>query len=139
MAFQVANVNKALESVAKMVRNGNRVVFDASGSYVENKMKNDMLWLRERDGVLVVDVVAPPETRERGRGGGKPSLGRRSMWRGFDVQMTQQRDMACGTEELHAMEENMDEDKVEPGNEEDENEEQEEEEHQKARAIAGLT
>ena len=34
MTFQVANVNKALGSVSKMVRNGNRVVFDTSGSYI---------------------------------------------------------------------------------------------------------
>ena len=38
MTFQVANVNRALVSVPKMVRNGNRVVFDTSGSYIENKM-----------------------------------------------------------------------------------------------------
>ena len=29
VTFQVANANKALESVSKMVRNGNRVVLDA--------------------------------------------------------------------------------------------------------------
>ena len=29
-------------------------MFDASGSHVEKKMTNDMLWLRERDGVCVV-------------------------------------------------------------------------------------
>ena len=52
--FQVANVNKALGSVSKMVRNGNRVVFDTSGSYIENKMTNDVLWLRVRDGVFDV-------------------------------------------------------------------------------------
>ena len=46
---QVANVNKALGSVSKMVRNGNRRVFDTSRSYIENKMKKDILWLRERD------------------------------------------------------------------------------------------
>ena len=38
VTFQVANVDKALGSVSKMVRNGNRVVFDTSRSYIENKM-----------------------------------------------------------------------------------------------------
>ena len=38
VTFQVGNVNKTLGSVSKMVRNGNRVVFDASGSYIENKI-----------------------------------------------------------------------------------------------------
>ena len=51
MTFEVADVNRALGSVSKVVRNENRVVFCASGSYIENKMTNDMLWLRERDGV----------------------------------------------------------------------------------------
>ena len=59
--FQVSNVNKAVGSVSKMVQNGNRVVFDTSGSYIENKVTKDVLWLREKDGVYVVDVmVAPP-------------------------------------------------------------------------------
>ena len=39
VTFQVANVNKALGSGSKMVRSGSRVVFDTSGSYIENKMK----------------------------------------------------------------------------------------------------
>ena len=43
VTFQVANVNKALGSVSKMVRNGKRVVFDTSGSYIENKMTRDVL------------------------------------------------------------------------------------------------
>ena len=34
---QQANVKKALGSVSKTVRNGNRVVFDTSGSYIETK------------------------------------------------------------------------------------------------------
>ena len=40
VTFQVANVNKAHGSVSKMVRSGNGVVFDASGSDIENKMTN---------------------------------------------------------------------------------------------------
>ena len=51
VTFQVANVNKALGSVSKMVRNGNRVVFNASVSYIENKMTNDILWLRKTRSV----------------------------------------------------------------------------------------
>ena len=64
--FQVANVNKALGSVSKMARNGNRVVFDASGSYTENKVTNDKLWLRERDGVgYVADMMVTSNSRKR--------------------------------------------------------------------------
>ena len=55
VTFQVANVNKAL-------------VFDTSGSYIENRMTNDILWLRERDGVYVVDMmVAPPGRDQKGK------------------------------------------------------------------------
>ena len=50
MTFQVARVNKALGSVSKIVNNGNRVVFDQSGSYIENTWTKDRIWLREDNG-----------------------------------------------------------------------------------------
>ena len=120
------------------MRHGHRVVFDASGSHVEKKMTNDMLWLRERDGVAcVVDVVVAPAREQKS----KPSFGRRGTWRGLQVQMTQQRNMECGTEEsLRAMDvdEKMDEDKRKGARREEDEDEEQEEEHQKARAIASL-
>ena len=62
MTFQVAKVSKALGRVSKIVSNGNRVVFDGSGSYIENLRSGDKLWPREERGVYVVDiVVAPPD------------------------------------------------------------------------------
>ena len=76
VTFQVANVNKAFGSVSKMVRNGNRVVFVTSGSYTEDKLTKDILWLRKRDGVYVVDMMVAPPGRELK---GKPPLGRRGM------------------------------------------------------------
>ena len=66
MDFQVTNVTKALGSVSRMVRHGNRVVFDmdesgVSNSYIEKKDTGEKLWLRERNGVYVLDLlVAPP-------------------------------------------------------------------------------
>ena len=66
MDFQVTNVTKALGSVSKMVSNGNKVVFDTDAqgnchSYIEKKGTGEKLWLRERNGVYVLDVlVAPP-------------------------------------------------------------------------------
>ena len=54
VTLQVANVNETLGSVSKMVRNGDRVVLDTSGSYIENKMTKDVQWLQERDEVFVV-------------------------------------------------------------------------------------
>ena len=94
--FQVANVNKARGSVSMMVRNGNRVVFHTSGSYIENKMTKEIRWLRERNGVYVVDMmVAPPGREEKGT----PPFGRRRMQQSLLVQMNQQQNMECGTEE----------------------------------------
>ena len=52
VTFRVANVNEARGSVSKTVRNGHSVVFETSGSYTENMMTRDVLWLRERDGVF---------------------------------------------------------------------------------------
>ena len=69
---QVAIVNEALGSVSKMVRNGKRVVFDTSVSYIENKRTNAALWLRERDGVYFVDTMVAPRGREQK---GKPFFG----------------------------------------------------------------
>lgn len=66
MKFQVADVNKALGSASQIVKNENRVVFDLDEqgndySYAENKTSGDRLWLRERHGVYVLDMlVAPP-------------------------------------------------------------------------------
>ena len=64
MTFQCAGVNKALGSVSQIVKNGNTVVFSPTGSYIENLDTKEKLWLRERGGVYVLDVlVAPPETK----------------------------------------------------------------------------
>ena len=64
MTFQVARVNKALGSVSKIVANGNRVIFDQNGSFIENIWTKDKIWLREDNGVYVLDmVVAPPEKK----------------------------------------------------------------------------
>ena len=67
MEFAVTDVNKALGSVSKMVKNGNRVVFDASGSFIESHQTGEKMWLREDNGVFVLDVlVAPPGYRDTG-------------------------------------------------------------------------
>ena len=66
MTFQVTDVTKALGSVSKIVANGNKVVFDGSGSFVENKRSRKKLWMREENCVYVLDVhVAPPNCHEK--------------------------------------------------------------------------
>ena len=66
MTFQVTDVTKALGSVSKIVANGNKVVFDGSGRFIENKRSRERLWMREDNGVYVLDVyVAPPDDYDR--------------------------------------------------------------------------
>ena len=74
MTFQVAKVSKALGSVSQIIAKGNKMVFqkDSQGndcSYIEHVDSGEVMWLRERDGVYVLDVlVAPPEYKPDDQG-----------------------------------------------------------------------
>ena len=70
MPIQVADVGKVLGSVREMVNHGNRVVFDVDGSYIENKWSKDKLWLREDNGVYVLDMLVTPNNES---GFGRPA------------------------------------------------------------------
>ena len=67
MTFQVARVKKALGSVTHVVKNGNKLVSDQENcgkdtSYIQNKRTNEKIWLRQQNGVYVLDLmVAPPQ------------------------------------------------------------------------------
>ena len=67
MTFQVSRVKKALGSVSQMVKNGNKLVFDQNSSgkdtsYTQNKGTKENIWLRQENGVYVLDLmVAPPQ------------------------------------------------------------------------------
>ena len=64
MTFQVANISRALGSVSKMCANGNAVIFDDDGSYILNKATGEVTWLRQENGVYLLDVgVAPSKWR----------------------------------------------------------------------------
>ena len=96
---------------------------------------HDTLWVRERDGVYVVDMMVSPAGREQKS---KPSCGRWDLQWGLYVQLNHQRTMTCGTEgSCTRWKTTIDwmRARGSAGNEEDEDEEQEEE-HQKERAIA---
>ena len=56
MVLQVCDVNQGLLSVIKMIKSGNRVVFDESGSYVESKTSGDRTWIRERGGMFIMKL-----------------------------------------------------------------------------------
>ena len=53
---QVCEVNKALLSVSKAVKAGNRVVFDPEGSYIESKTTGERTWLTEENGMYALKV-----------------------------------------------------------------------------------
>ena len=59
MTAQVMEVNKALLSVSRMVKAGNRVVFDEEGSYIEHKTSGEWIPLEERGGVYVLKMWIP--------------------------------------------------------------------------------
>ena len=62
MTFQCAQVSKALGSVSKICSNNNRVVFDDDGSYIENKDTGERLWLEQKNGVYVLDMMIAPQS-----------------------------------------------------------------------------
>ena len=51
---QVCDVNKPLLSVRKLVDNGNRVVFDKDGSYIEDPTTGEFMNLEEKHGTYVL-------------------------------------------------------------------------------------
>ena len=56
MTAQVCDVNKALLSVKKVVKAGNRVVFDEDGSYIEDKQTGEKMWMEENNGMYILKL-----------------------------------------------------------------------------------
>ena len=69
MTIQVCDVNQGLLSVAKMVAAGNRVVFSASGSFVQDEQTGDTMELVEKGGMYMLRLWVKPQ----GFGGPEPS------------------------------------------------------------------
>ena len=72
MTFQVARVKKALGSVSQMVKDGNKLVFDqdSSGndtSYIQSKRTKEKIWLRQENGVYVLDLMVAHPQRSNDR------------------------------------------------------------------------
>ncbi len=53
---QVCDVNRDLLSVSKVVNNGSRVVFDPSGSYIEDVETKEKVWLKESGGMYTLNM-----------------------------------------------------------------------------------
>ena len=68
MKFQVADVTKTLGSVRRMTQAGNRVVFDANGSYIENKRTGAKTKIHDETGEFKVDMWILQEEDGSGEG-----------------------------------------------------------------------
>ena len=66
LTAQVCDVNKALLSVRKVVAAGNKVVFNDSGSYIEDKTTGERMWMSEQNGMYMLKLYIPktPFTRQ---------------------------------------------------------------------------
>ena len=60
LTASVTDVDKPLLSVAQIVRSGSRVVFDRSGSYVEDENK-EKIWLEQQGGLFTLKMWVPKE------------------------------------------------------------------------------
>ena len=54
--FQVTHARKPLASVSKIVKKGNRVVFEPEGSYIEHVSSGEKIPLQESGGTYHLDV-----------------------------------------------------------------------------------
>jgi len=69
MKAQVCEVNKALLSVHRVVQAGNRVVFSASGSFVQDEQTGETMELVEKGGMYMLRLWV----KAQGFGGPEPS------------------------------------------------------------------
>ena len=56
MVVVVTEVDDALLSVSKVVKGGNRVVFDEGGSYIEHKASGEVTPLTEQRGLYKLKI-----------------------------------------------------------------------------------
>ena len=61
MVAAVTEVDDALPSVSKVVKAGNRVVFDDSGSYIEHKISGEVTPRIEQRGLYKLKVWVPKD------------------------------------------------------------------------------
>jgi len=60
LTASVTSVDKPLLSVAQIVRSGSRVIFDKSGSYVEDENK-ERIWMEQQGGLFSLKMWVPRE------------------------------------------------------------------------------
>ena len=68
MRFTICDVSKALASVSQMCRSGNKVVFNPpwnpEGSYIQHVDTGERLWLREENGLYMLDTRVAPINKQ---------------------------------------------------------------------------
>ena len=64
MNYLVTGVKKPLASVGAIVDGGNRVIFDADGSFIENKATGERIALKRKDGTFMMEMKVGPEDDE---------------------------------------------------------------------------
>ena len=65
MVASVTDVEDALLSVSKIVKVGNRVVFDDTGSYIEHEMTGEVTPLIEQRGLYKLKMWVPKDQSHR--------------------------------------------------------------------------
>ena len=61
MVAAVTDVDDALQSVSKVVKAGNKVVFDDGGSYIEHKPTGEITPLTEQRGLYKLKMWVPKD------------------------------------------------------------------------------
>ena len=59
MNVQIADVKSNLAAGMKIIEADNRIILDASGSYIENKKTGDRIQIRHENGCFVFDMWVP--------------------------------------------------------------------------------
>ena len=60
-------VNNTLMSVSKVAAQGNKVVFDDDGSYIEDKVSGERTWMKQAGGMYMLKMwVSRKATKEAG-------------------------------------------------------------------------
>ena len=69
LIFQIAAINKPLVSVAKLVEDGYRVVFDEEESHIIHKQTKKDIIMRKERGVFVIDAYVNSKKKSKNEPG----------------------------------------------------------------------
>jgi len=65
MKYLITDVTKPLAAVSAMVDEGNRVVFDSEGSYVECKKTGQRIYMKRSNGTFVMELEVDTGKKEK--------------------------------------------------------------------------